>query len=307
MKIFLAGHRGMVGSAIVRKIESEGIHSWVGMTKEDLDLTNRQEVFSALEMHRPDAVIMAAAKVGGIAANSSDPVGFLSENLQIQTNLLDAAHFSRVDRLVFLGSSCIYPKFAEQPIEEEALLTGVLEPTNESYAIAKIAGLKLVQAYRKQFGYRWISLMPTNLYGPGDNFDPVSSHVIPGMISKFVSAQEAQAPKVQLWGTGAPLREFLFVDDLADAILFALENYDDDVALNVGSGEEIAIRDLALLIADLTGFQGEIIWDKSMPDGTPRKMVSSHRISQLGWKASTTLQVGLDKVVRERMAHRKNV
>lgn len=307
MKIFVAGHRGMVGSAIVRKIESEGIHSWVGMTKEDLDLTNRHEVFSALEMHRPDAVIMAAAKVGGIAANSSDPVGFLSENLQIQTNLLDAAHFSRIDRLVFLGSSCIYPKFADQPIEEEALLTGVLEPTNESYAIAKIAGLKLVQAYRKQFGYRWISLMPTNLYGPGDNFDPVSSHVIPGMISKFVSAQEAHVTLVQLWGTGAPLREFLFVDDLADAILFALENYDDDIALNVGSGEEIAIRDLALLIADLTGFQGEIIWDKSMPDGTPRKMVSSHRISQLGWKASTTLQVGLDKVVRERMAHRKNL
>ena len=299
MKIYVAGHRGMVGSAIVRAIESVGKHTWLGATRSELDLTDRNAVFDYLRKHKPDAVIIAAAKVGGIVANDSFPVDFLSENLQIQTNLIDGSHAAGIEKLVFLGSSCIYPKFAEQPISESSLLTGELEPTNEPYALAKIAGLKLVNAYRKQFCHKWISLMPTNLYGPGDNYDPESSHVIPGMIVKFCKAKNSGEPKVTLWGTGSPLREFLHVDDLASATLFALQNYQGDVALNVGSGEEASIKELAETIKAAVGFDGEINWDTSRPDGTPRKFIDSSKLEDLGWKPSLTLEEGLAKTIQE--------
>lgn len=297
MKIFVAGHRGMVGSAIVRKIELDEKHSWVGRSRSELDLLDRAAVFRALELENPEALVIAAAKVGGIVANATQPVEFLSENLQIQTNLMDAAHAIGVPRLIFLGSSCIYPKFAQQPIAEESLLTGPLEPTNEAYAIAKIAGLKLVHAYRTQYGHKWVSVMPTNLYGPGDNFDDTTSHVIPGMITKFFAAKNQGFPEVTLWGTGSPLREFLHVDDLADAVLFILESYQDSIALNIGSGQEVSIRELAELIRELTGFPGQINWDRSKPDGTPRKKLDSSRLQSLGWGAKIDLQQGLASLI----------
>ena len=299
MKIYVAGHRGMVGSAIVRAIEGEGKHTWIGATRSELDLTNRNAVFDYLKESKPDAVIIAAAKVGGIVSNDSFPVDFLSENLQIQTNLIDGSHAAGIEKLVFLGSSCIYPKFAEQPISESSLLTGELEPTNEPYALAKIAGLKLIQAYRKQFGHKWISLMPTNLHGPGDNYDPESSHVIPGMIFKLCNAKKNNDPSVTLWGTGSPLREFLHVDDLASASMFALENYDGEVALNVGSGEEVSIKQLAETIKTAVGFTGEIHWDSSRPDGTPRKLLDSSKLEDLGWQPSLTLEEGLAKTIQQ--------
>ena len=299
MKIYVAGHRGMVGSAIVRAIETEGKHTWIGATRSELDLTDRNAVFDYLKDNKPDALIIAAAKVGGIVANDSFPVDFLSENLQIQTNLIDGSHVAGIQKLVFLGSSCIYPKIAEQPIKESSLLTGELEPTNEPYALAKIAGLKLVQSYRKQFGHKWISLMPTNLYGPGDNYDPESSHVIPGMIVKFCNAKQNAEPSVTLWGTGSPLREFLHVDDLASATLFSLENYDGQIALNVGSGEEVSIRELAETIKTAVGFNGETNWDRSRPDGTPRKLLDGSELEKLGWKPSLTLKEGLAKTIQQ--------
>lgn len=293
MKIYVAGHRGMVGSAIIRQIEAEGKHQWIGRTRAELDLLDRKAVFDFLSREKPDAVIIAAAKVGGIIANNDNPVSFLTENLQIELNLIDGSHQADIEHLVFLGSSCIYPKHAPQPIKEEYLLSGELEPTNEAYALAKIAGLKLIQAYRKQFGRAWISLMPTNLYGPGDNFDHVSSHVIPGMITKFQKAKQDNSQEVVLWGTGSPLREFLFVDDLANATLFALENYSGEIALNVGSGQEISIKDLSAVVATAVGFQGKISWDKDKPDGTPRKFLDSSKLLALGWKPTTTLEAGL--------------
>ena len=299
MKIYVAGHKGMVGSAIVRHIESHEEHSWMGATREELDLRERQAVFDYLQEHKPDAVIIAAAKVGGIVANQSFPVDFLSENLQIQGNLMDGAHAAGIKKLVFLGSSCIYPKLAEQPIKEEYLLAGELEPTNEPYALAKIAGLKLVQAYRKQFGRDWISLMPTNLYGPGDNYDPELSHVIPGVFRKFCKAKLENQPSVTLWGTGSPLREFLHVDDLASATMFALKNHSGEVALNVGSGEEVSIRDLAGHIKEVVGYEGEIFWDSSRPDGAPRKFLDSSRIQTLGWKPQIGLQKGLKQTMEQ--------
>ena len=299
MKIYVAGHRGMVGSALVRAIEAEEKHTWIGATRSELDLTDRNAVFDYLKGNKPDAVIIAAAKVGGIVANDSFPVDFLSENLQIQTNLIDGSHHAGIQKLVFLGSSCIYPKFAKQPISESSLLTGELEPTNEQYALAKIAGLKLVQAHRKQFGHKWISLMPSNLYGPGDNYDPESSHVIPGVIVKFCKAKQNAEPSVTLWGSGSPLREFLHVDDLASATLFALENYDGEVALNVGSGEEVSIRQLAETIKNAVGFNGEIHWDNSRPDGTPRKFLDSSKLEELGWKPNLTLKEGLAKTIQQ--------
>ena len=299
MKIYVAGHKGMVGSAIVRALEAEGKHTWIGATRSGLDLTDRNAVFDYLKKNKPDAVIMAAAKVGGIVANDSFPVDFLSENLQIQTNLIDGSHRAGTHKLVFLGSSCIYPKFAEQPIAESSLMTGVLEPTNEPYAIAKIAGLKLIHAYRKQFGHKWISLMPTNLYGPGDNYDPENSHVIPGMIAKFCQAKKNGESSVDLWGTGTPIREFLHVDDLASATVFALENYDGEIALNVGSGEEVSIKELAETIKNAVGFTGEIHWNKSRPDGTPRKFLDSSKLEGLGWKPSLTLKEGLIKTIEK--------
>lgn len=298
MKIYVAGHRGLVGSAIVRQIEAEGKHTWVGKTRQELDLLDRGAVFQFLSAEKPDAVIIAAAKVGGIQANNSFPVEFLSENLQIETNLMDAAHKANIDRLLFLGSSCVYPKFAEQPIKEEYLLTGALEPTNEAYALAKISGLKLVQAYRREYGRRWISAMPTNMYGPGDNFDLENSHVLPALIRKFHDAKVSGSKSVTLWGTGSPRREFLHSDDLAKACLFLLEKYDEDAPINVGVGEDITIKSLAELIKQIVGFVGEIGWDASKPDGTPRKLLDVSRINELGWFATISLEQGVSESYR---------
>lgn len=299
MKIYVAGHRGMVGSAIVRGIERNGEHSWIGLSRSELDLTHRDDVFQYLLENKPDAVIMAAAKVGGIVSNDLFPVDFLSENLQIQTNLIDGSHAAGIENLVFLGSSCIYPRLAKQPISESSLLSGALEPTNEPYALAKIAGLKLVQSYRRQFGHNWISLMPSNLYGPGDNYDSETSHVIPGMITKFCEAVKNKELFVTLWGTGSPLREFLHVDDLASATMFALENYKDEPPLNVGSGDEVSIEQLAQIIKNLVGFSGQIRWDSSKPDGTPRKLLDSTKVIELGWKPSLNIKEGLSRTIRD--------
>ena len=293
MKIYVAGHRGLVGSAVIRAIETDGQHSWVGRTRSELDLLNRKAVFDYLSLEKPDAVVIAAAKVGGIHANNTYPVEFLSENLQIESNLMDAAHAVGIEKLLFLGSSCVYPKLAEQPIKEEYLLTGELEKTNEAYALAKISGLKLVQAYRSQYGHKWISAMPTNMYGPGDKFDLENSHVLPALIRKFHDAKARGDASVTLWGTGSPRREFLHADDLGWACLFLLENYDDDIAINVGFGEDISIRDLAELIREIVGFEGVITWDDSRPDGTPRKLLDVSRISALGWKPTIGLEEGI--------------
>jgi GDP-L-fucose synthase len=293
VKIYVAGHRGLVGSAVIRAIETDGQHSWVGRTRSELDLLNRKAVFDYLSLEKPDAVVIAAAKVGGIHANNTYPVEFLSENLQIESNLMDAAHAVGIEKLLFLGSSCVYPKLAEQPIKEEYLLTGELEKTNEAYALAKISGLKLVQAYRSQYGHKWISAMPTNMYGPGDKFDLENSHVLPALIRKFHDAKARGDASVTLWGTGSPRREFLHADDLGWACLFLLENYDDDIAINVGFGEDISIRDLAELIREIVGFEGVITWDDSRPDGTPRKLLDVSRISALGWKPTIGLEEGI--------------
>jgi len=292
-KIFVAGHRGLVGSAIVRQLDAAGHDNWIGASRDELDLCDRDAVFDFMGQHKPEAVIIAAAKVGGIVANSNFPVEFLSENVQVQTNLMDAAHKFNVEHLVFLGSSCIYPKFAPQPISEDSLLTGPLEETNEAYAIAKIAGVKLVQAYRKEFGRKWTSAMPTNLYGPGDNFDPQTSHVLPALLRKFHEAKHSGAESVTLWGSGTQRREFLYVDDLAKAVLFLLQGYDEATAINVGTGVDIEISELANLIAEVTNFQGSINWDTSKPDGTPRKLLDVSRINQLGWNSEILLTDGI--------------
>jgi GDP-L-fucose synthase len=307
MKIYVAGHRGLVGSAIVRAIEATGNHSWIGKTRSELDLLDRQAVFRFLGTEKPDAVIIAAAKVGGIHANSTYPVQFLTENLQIQANLMDAAHAAGIEQLLFLGSSCVYPKLAPQPIKEEYLLTGELEKTNEAYALAKISGLKMVQAYRSQYGHKWISAMPTNMYGPGDNFDLENSHVLPALIRKFDEAKNAGASSVKLWGSGAPKREFLHSDDLGRACLFLLENYDDDVPINVGVGEDISIRDLATLIQEIVGFSGSIDWDSSKPDGTPRKLLDVSKINELGWKPQTSLRSGIESTYIWYREHRGTI
>jgi GDP-L-fucose synthase len=293
MRIYVAGHRGLVGSAIIRAIEAAGEHSWIGKTRSELDLLDRKAVFDFLANEKPDAVIIAAAKVGGIHANNTYPVQFLSENLQIESNLMDAAHAAGIDKLLFLGSSCVYPKMAQQPIKEEYLLTGELEKTNEAYALAKISGLKLVQAYRNQYGHRWISAMPTNMYGPGDNFDLENSHVLPALIRKFDDAKSSGAASVMLWGSGTPKREFLHADDLGRACVYLLENYNDDVAINVGVGEDVSIKELAELIKETVGFSGSIEWDSSKPDGTPRKLLDVSRIKALGWKAQISLKDGI--------------
>jgi GDP-L-fucose synthase len=293
MKIYVAGHIGLVGSAIVRAIESDGKHTWIGQTRSELDLLNRKAVFDFLAREKPDAVVIAAAKVGGIHANDTYPVEFLSENLQIETNLMDASHAAAISRLLFLGSSCVYPKLSPQPIKEEYLLTGELEATNEAYALAKISGLKLIQAYRKQYGHKWISAMPTNMYGPGDNFDQENSHVLPALIRRFHDAKTSGSSSVSLWGTGSPKREFLHADDLGRACLFLLENYDDDVAINVGVGQDISIKELAELIRTTVGYQGDVAWDSSKPDGTPRKLLDVSRITSLGWKPEIILEDGI--------------
>jgi GDP-L-fucose synthase len=294
MKIYVAGHRGLVGSAIVRAIESQGEHTWIGRTRAELNLLDRDSVFSFLASEAPDAVVIAAARVGGIHANSTFPVQFLSENMQIETNLMDGSHSAGIEKLLFLGSSCVYPKFAQQPIKEEYLLTGELESSNEAYALAKISGLKLVQAYRKQYGHKWISAMPTNMYGPGDNFDLENSHVLPALIRKLHDAKLHKEENVTLWGTGSPKREFLHADDLGKACIFLLENYDSDVPINIGTGKDMSISELASLIKEIVGFEGGIVWDSSKPDGTPRKLLDVSRITDLGWVPETDLRSGIE-------------
>jgi len=292
-RIYVAGHRGLAGSAIWRRLEAEGYTDLVGASSAEVDLRDRDAVFAFLREQRPDVVIDAAARVGGIQANNSYPADFLSDNLQIQVNLMDAANDVGVERLLFLGSSCIYPKFAEQPIKESSLLTGALEPTNDAYAIAKIAGIMQVQASRRQFGRRWISAMPTNLYGPGDNFHPANSHVLPALMRRIHEAKLAGDAQVVIWGSGTPRREFLHVDDLASASVFLLENYDSPDTINVGVGEDLSIRELAELLADVIGYEGELVQDTSKPDGTPRKVLDVSRLTQLGWAPRIGLREGV--------------
>ncbi|MEH6683722.1 MAG: GDP-L-fucose synthase [Qipengyuania sp.] len=291
-RIYVAGHRGMVGGAIARQLVHKGCEVLTA-PRSKLDLMDQRAVFDWIAETKPDAVVVAAAKVGGILANNSFPADFLYDNLLIEANLIGAAHAADVDRLLFLGSSCIYPKFAEQPIQESSLLTGPLEPTNEWYAIAKIAGIKLCQAFRRQYGRDYISGMPTNLYGPGDNFDLQSSHVIPALMRKAYEAKEAGSAVMEIWGTGTPRREFLHVEDCADACIFLLQNYSGEEHVNIGSGEDLPIFDLATLITEVVGFEGEIVRDKSKPDGTPRKLMAADRLRSLGWRSSISLREGL--------------
>ena len=290
--VYVAGHRGLVGSAVWRHLEEQGFTDLVGATSSELDLRREEDVWSFFDAHRPDVVVLAAARVGGILANATRPADFLGDNLRIQVDVLEAAHEIEVERLLFLGSSCIYPKLAPQPIPESALLTGALESTNDAYAIAKIAGILHVQAMRRQYGYSWISAMPTNLYGPGDNFDLHGSHVLPAMIRKFHEAKTTGGP-VTLWGSGTPRREFLHVDDLASACLFLLENYDGDEHVNVGTGTDVSIAELAEIVAKVVGYDGPIVWDRSKPDGTPRKLLDVTKINELGWKATIPLDEGI--------------
>jgi GDP-L-fucose synthase len=294
-KIFVAGHRGMVGSAIVRKLESLGFTNIITRNSSELDLRSQAAVDEFFAKEKPVYVILAAARVGGILANNTYRAQFLYDNLMIESNVIHAAHTQSVRKLLFLGSSCIYPKLAEQPMKEEALLTGLLEPTNEPYAIAKIAGIKLCEAFHDQYGSNFISAMPTNLYGPGDNYDLQKSHVIPAMIRKFHEGKINNAASVTIWGSGSPLREFMFVDDLADACVFLMQEYNRKLFMNIGTGEEITIKDLALLIKEVTGFQGTLEFDASKPDGTPRKLMDSTRLHSLGWKPSTSLREGLTR------------
>ncbi len=304
MKIYVAGHRGLVGSAITRAVESNPEHEWFGRTRQELDLLDRKAVFAFVAEQKPDAVVIAAAKVGGIHANNTYPVEFLSENLQIETNLIDACHAAGIERVLFLGSSCIYPKLAPQPIKEEYLLTGALEPTNEAYALAKISGLKLVESYRREYNRKWISAMPTNMYGPGDNFDPQNAHVLPALIRRFHEAKVSGATSVTCWGDGTPMREFLHADDLAAACVHLLENYDGDVALNVGTGEDVTIKELTELIADVIGFTGEILWDDTKPNGTPRKLLDVSKIKALGWEPKIGLRQGVQSTYDWYLANR---
>jgi GDP-L-fucose synthase len=295
VKIYIAGHRGLVGSAIARNINGGTHHTWVGATRQELDLFDRKKVFEYVKKEQPDAVVIAAARVGGINANNVYPVEFLTENLQIEMSLLDACHAADIPKVLFLGSSCIYPRLAPQPIKEEYLLTGELEPTNEAYALSKIAGIKLVQGYRREYGRHWISAMPTNLYGIGDNFHPENSHVLPAMLRRFHEATLSGAQTVTLWGSGTPRREFLHVDDLAAACIFLLEFYDGDIPLNVGCGEDVTIKDLAETIALVTGFKGNLEWDSSKPDGTPQKLLDTTRINDIGWKPTISLEQGIQE------------
>lgn len=302
--VFVAGHRGLVGSAVLRALEARNFSRLVTRSRAELDLLSQAQVDTFFAAERPELVILAAAKVGGILANDSRPAEFIRDNLQIQTNVIDAAYRNGVRKLCFLGSSCIYPKHAPQPMSEDALLTGPLEPTNQWYAIAKIAGVLMCQAYRKQYGFNAISVMPTNLYGPGDNFDLQNSHVLPALIRKFDTAKRDGAAAVTVWGSGKPRREFLYIDDLADAVCFLMENYDSPEIINVGVGEDITIADLALLIRDVTGFSGEIEFDSSKPDGTPVKLMDVSRLRELGWQASTDLRQGIERTYDWYLRHR---
>ena len=292
-KIYVAGHRGLVGSAIVRNLQAKGYENIIGRTHKELDLKNQAAVRAFFKEERPDVVVLAAAKVGGIHANESAPAEFAYENLQIQCNVIQCCHEFSIKKLLFLGSTCIYPKMAPQPIPEDALLTGPLEMTNEAYAIAKIAGLKMCQFYKKQYGDDFISCMPTNLYGPHDNYDLNGSHVMPAMIRKFHEAKESGAPFVELWGTGTPLREFLYVDDMADACVFLLENYSGEQHVNIGTGKEVTIKQLAETVKECVGYEGEIKWNKDMPDGTPRKLTDVSKLHELGWHHKVDLLEGV--------------
>ena len=291
-RVYVAGHRGMVGAGLVRRLAREGCEV-ITASRADVDLLDQKAVARFFEANRPDAVFMAAAKVGGILANDTYPADFLYDNLMIEANITRAAFDARVGKMVFLGSSCIYPKFAPQPIPESALLTGPLEPTNEWYAIAKIAGIKLAQAYRRQHGCNFVSAMPTNLYGPGDNYNLNTSHVIPALIRKAHEAKQAGSPTMEIWGSGTPRREFLHVDDCADALVHIMKNYSDDEHINVGSGEDLTIADLARLVAEVVGFKGEIVHDRTKPDGTPRKLMSGDKLKALGWRPRIELRDGL--------------
>jgi GDP-L-fucose synthase len=295
-KIYVAGHRGMVGSAITRKLKKEGFSNFVERTSKELDLRDQAAVHAFFEKERPDHVFLAAAKVGGILANNTYRAEFLYDNLMIQNNIIDAAYRTGVKKLMFLGSSCIYPKLAPQPLKEDSLLTGELEPTNEPYAIAKIAGIKMADAYRSQYGCNFISVMPTNLYGPNDNYDLNNSHVLPALIRKFHEAKKKGEPSVVLWGTGKPRREFLHADDLADACYFLMQQYNEPGFVNIGTGEDLEIGELALLIKKIVGYEGEVKHDLSKPDGTPRKLMDVHKLHKLGWKASISLEDGIRKV-----------
>jgi len=292
-RVYVAGHRGLVGSAIVRRLEQAGYRDLIVRSRAEVDLCDQAAVRRLFAEARPEVVFLAAAKVGGILANSSFPADFIRDNLQIQTNVIDAAYRSGTGKLVFLGSSCIYPRMARQPMTEDQLLAGPLEPTNQWYAIAKIAGIKMAQAYRAQYGMNAISLMPTNLYGPGDNFDLESSHVLPALMRKFHDARRSGAPTVTVWGSGAPRREFLHVDDLADAALFLALGYDDGEIINVGTGEDVTIAELVELVREVVGYSGEVVWDRSKPDGTPRKLLDVSRLTALGWRARIGLREGI--------------
>jgi GDP-L-fucose synthase len=297
MTILVAGKTGLVGSAILRGLNKAG-KAAVGINSKDVNLLDRKKTFEYIQELKPSLIIDAAARVGGIGANSNFPVDFLSENLQIQCNLMDAAHLAKVEKFVFLGSSCIYPKFATQPLSEGSLLTGVLEESNSAYAIAKIAGIELIKSYRKQFGHNWISLMPTNLYGPYDNFDLENSHVLPALIRKFIDAKNIKSDSVTLWGSGTPLRDFMHVDDLSEAVIFCSEKFNENEHINIGSGQEISINNLAVLISKIVGFTGRIEWDKSRLDGTPRKVLDVSKLESYGWTPKISLENGIRDTVK---------
>ena len=298
-KIYIAGHRGMVGSAILRALKSQGFSNFLLRTSSELDLRNQQAVADFFASEKPDYVFLAAAKVGGIIANSTYKADFIYENLMIQNNVIHQSYLNGVRKLMFLGSSCIYPKLAPQPLKEDYLLTGLLEPTNEPYAIAKIAGIKMCDSYRDQYGCNFISVMPTNLYGPNDNYDLNNSHVLPAMLRKFILAKRSKDSSVTIWGTGSPMREFLHADDLAEACLFLMDNYNETGLVNIGIGEDISILNLAHLVKKIVGFEGEILTDPSKPDGTPRKLMDVSKLNSLGWKAKITLEEGIQKVYEE--------
>jgi GDP-L-fucose synthase len=298
-KIYIAGHRGMVGSAIYRKLEKEGFNNFITRTSVTLDLRNQQQTADFFELEKPDYVFLAAAKVGGIEANNTYRAEFLYDNLQIQNNVIHNSYLNGVKKLMFLGSSCIYPKLAPQPLKEEYLLTGLLEPTNEPYAIAKIAGIKMCDAYRAQYGCNYISVMPTNLYGYNDNYHPQNSHVLPALIRRFHEAKEQNSPSVTIWGTGLPKREFLFADDLAEACYYLMQNYNEEGLVNVGTGEDISIKDLALMIKKIVGYAGEINFDTSKPDGTPRKLMDVTKLHSKGWKHKIELEDGIKLAYRD--------
>ncbi|MEO6314993.1 MAG: GDP-L-fucose synthase [Chitinophagaceae bacterium] len=306
-KIYIAGHGGMVGSAIRRNLESKGYNNLVFRNSKELDLRNQQAVSDFFEQEKPEFIFLAAAKVGGIIANSKFKADFLYDNLLIESNIIHSAWKNGAEKLLFLGSSCIYPKLAPQPIKEEYLLTGLLEESNEPYAIAKIAGIKLCEAYREQYGANFISVMPTNLYGKGDNYHPTNSHVLPGLIRRFHEARENELPSVTVWGTGTPKREFLYADDLAEACFFLMKHYDKKELVNIGTGEDLSIAELATLIKETTGFKGEILFDKSKPDGTPRKLMDVSKLHGLGWRHSIPLTTGIKSAYEDFLQSRKPV